>query len=416
MSSYPLNLSETAWYKEYPFIRFDFDSRTVDRVTWILLGECSSKIQHISGVPLRPGTSEELHRIYLAKGVHATTAIEGNTLSEDQVEQRIAKTLELPKSQEYMGLEVDNIVEAYNYIVNSISKGSPLHVTPDEFTLMNFMVLNRLELSDDVEPGVYRCHRVGVGDYRAPAPEHIPELVELLCNWLNKPEWNQTIGAPFVVPILKAVLSHLYVAWIHPFGDGNGRTARLFEFDVLARAGVPLVCAHLLSDHYNRTRPAYYAALSKARQDPTHFVRYAVVGYVEGLRDQLKTIRDQQINVAWINYVYRWFNKQPDSQTTRRRREILVALSFESEAVDPHRIPSLSTELAALYARVTRRTLDRDLAFLNRNQLLGVDATGRVYANQALVLAFLPLVNRPPESEDVQLTLVEDPPSTNTAA
>ena len=45
--------------------------------------------------------------------------------------------------------------------------------------------------------------------------------------------------------ILKATLAHLYIAWIHPFGDGNGRTARLVEFMLLSRAGVPSPSAHL---------------------------------------------------------------------------------------------------------------------------------------------------------------------------
>ncbi|MEX2110987.1 MAG: Fic family protein [Gemmatimonadaceae bacterium] len=405
MSAYALDLKESGWYSEYPFIQFDYDPRNVDRVTWILLGECSSKIQHISGVPLQPDTADSLNQIYLAKGVHATTAIEGNTLSEDQVEQRMAKTLELPRSQEYMGVEVDNIQAAYNYIVGSIQRGSPLHVTPDEFTLMNFMVLKGLDLPADVEPGIYRTHRVGVSDYRAPSPEHIPELVERLCGWLNKTEWNQTIGSPFVVSILKAILSHLYLAWIHPFGDGNGRTARLLEFDVLARAGVPTVCAHLLADYYNRTRPAYYAALSRARKDPTHFVTYAVAGYVEGLRSQLKTIREQQINVAWINYVYEWFDDQPDSKPTRRRREILLALSWEAEPVEVSGLASLTPKLAALYASVDPRALDRDITFLEQNGLLVRDRRGRVSANQERVLAFLPLVNRVPEPIEEQLLL-----------
>ena len=44
---------------------------------WSLLGECQSKIDHIAGVPLRPDVAATLHRLYLAKGALATTAIEG---------------------------------------------------------------------------------------------------------------------------------------------------------------------------------------------------------------------------------------------------------------------------------------------------------------------------------------------------
>ena len=51
------------------------------------LGEARSKCEHIAGVPLRPTVARELHQLYLAKGVLGTTAIEGNTLSEEQVRQ-----------------------------------------------------------------------------------------------------------------------------------------------------------------------------------------------------------------------------------------------------------------------------------------------------------------------------------------
>ena len=44
--------------------------------------------------------------------------------------------------------------------------------------------------------------------------------------------------------LVRAMMAHLYLAWIHTFGDGNGRTARLLEFLILARSGkVPLPAA-----------------------------------------------------------------------------------------------------------------------------------------------------------------------------
>jgi hypothetical protein len=83
--------------------------------------------------------------------------------------------------------------------------------------------------------------------------------------WLNadlNPPLREDAPIPFA--ILKAIMAHLYLAWIHPFGDGNGRTARLLEFHILLEAGVPLPVAHLLSDHSNRTRAEYYRQLDRA--------------------------------------------------------------------------------------------------------------------------------------------------------
>ncbi len=57
--------------------------------------------------------------------------------------------------------------------------------------------------------------------------------------------------------VLKAIVAHLYIAWIHPFGDGNGRTARMVEFKICLSSGIAVPAGHLLSNHYNETREAY---------------------------------------------------------------------------------------------------------------------------------------------------------------
>ena len=71
--------------KTHPWIKFSVNLSQVHPQLWINLGECKSKCEHITGVPLRPTTAKKLHQLYLAKGVLATTAIERNTLSEEEV-------------------------------------------------------------------------------------------------------------------------------------------------------------------------------------------------------------------------------------------------------------------------------------------------------------------------------------------
>lgn len=78
----------------------------------MLLGEARSKCDHIRWVPLKPDVAKKLHEVYLAKGAQATTAIEGNTLSENEVLERVRGELQLPPSKEYLGREVDNVIAA----------------------------------------------------------------------------------------------------------------------------------------------------------------------------------------------------------------------------------------------------------------------------------------------------------------
>ena len=106
--------------KTHPWLSFQLDLGRLNHKIWMALGEADSKCEHISGVPLQPATAENLHMLYLAKGVRATTAIEGNTLSEEEVIERIEGKLALPPSREYLGKEVDNIVVIFGINPTSV--------------------------------------------------------------------------------------------------------------------------------------------------------------------------------------------------------------------------------------------------------------------------------------------------------
>lgn len=88
--------------RTHPWITFRLDLGRFPWSLWMLLGEAQSRIDHLCGVPLRPMTAEMLHRVYLAKGAMATTAIEGNTLSEEDVLKHLDGRLEVPPSKEYL--------------------------------------------------------------------------------------------------------------------------------------------------------------------------------------------------------------------------------------------------------------------------------------------------------------------------
>src|SRR5713101_2623730 len=76
-----------AFENTHPWLTFNADLRSAGPELWMMLGECQSKCEHLARYPLTPDIAHEIHTMYLAKGVLATTAIEGNTLSEDEVRQ-----------------------------------------------------------------------------------------------------------------------------------------------------------------------------------------------------------------------------------------------------------------------------------------------------------------------------------------
>lgn len=379
-----------------PWITFKY--QLVMDKTWAHLGEAFSKCQHMAGTPLQPDAAKSLSRFYMIKGAVATTAIEGNTLSEEEAADLIDGRATLPPSQQYLEQEVRNVMDGLNRIMDQATAGEPFRLTTQWIKEQNEIVLYQLELDDHVVPGEYSKKQLIVGSvYRAAPPEDVDYLMDRLVQWID--EWlspcrDETIAGHqrFYQAFFAATLAHLYIAWIHPFGDGNGRTARLIECAILANCGVvPWISSNLLSDHYNRTRSRYYQRLDRASRegDVAGFLSYAAEGYVDMLRTQIGEVQAMQRKVAWINYVHEAFHDDPSGATRERRRDLALALSPDKE-VTRKEIRRLNPELAEMYAGKEDKTMTRDLNKLLELELIRRTSGGRYVSNIQLIDAFRP--------------------------
>ncbi|WP_236796882.1 Fic family protein [Amycolatopsis sp. GM8] len=381
----------------HPFITFEFDTRGIDARTWMLLGEALSKCQHLAGAPLKPGAATELASVSLARGVQATTAIEGNTLSDEEVREIVDKgSAGVSESRAYLEREVQNVLGAVRDIDHALGAEVRLPINVDRIRGLNKQVLDGIPDKPEVVPGEFRQHDVAVGPYKAPHWTEVPDLVGQLVNWLGnlRPQTASQDGIEgrFTSAVLSAILAHLYIAWIHPFGNGNGRTARLIEVQILSESGiVPIVATNILSDHYNKTRNAYYLALDEARKDVMAFVRYAIRGFVDELRAQIHVVRQHNLQINWESYVYETFNKMPNTDARSRQRAVALLLP-EGAEITPEDVTDLSTSLARKYALCGERTPARDMNDLAKLGL--VEKTGkRTYrARREMIQAFIPPV------------------------
>ena len=377
----------------HPWITFRLNVGQISWETWSHLGEIRASVTQMVSVALRPAVAQRLHRLYLAKGVLATTAIEGNTLSEEEVERILAGELELPPSKEYLATEVKNIETACNQIWEKAFKGDDASLTLPLISQFNRWIRKGLpEKEETAPPGTIRSYSVGVLRYRGAPAEDCAYLVERLCEWLSHHQFSGPKAHKVEFAVLRAIIAHLYLAWIHPFGDGNGRTARLVEFYILVNAGLPTPCAHLLSNHYNQTRTEYYRQLDYASRSGGNiipFISYAIQGFVDGLRDQLDVIRKELLDIAWISFVHELFRDRGTSAGIRQRR-LVLALSRNGKAIPFTRLSKLTPELAVEYAKRSKKTLRRDINALIKMELV-VDCGNDIYwANTNLMLAFQP--------------------------
>lgn len=391
--------NKRAYVATHPWLQFQVDLRQASYSLWMNLGAIQSKCEHVANVLLPPDVAEEMQLLYLAKGIRATTAIEGNTLSEEEVKERIRGRAALPPSKEYQGREIDNVVKACHEIAREMIDGEGgSHLTVDRIKHFNRLILDGLPVSDHVNPGELRKVEVGVGTYRGAPCEDCEYLLERLCEFLRD---VKSLGEEHKVAfgVIRAVLAHLYLAWIHPFGDGNGRTARLIEVQILLGAGIPTIAAHLLSNFYNQTRNRYYQQLAQASKSGGNvipFLEYAVQGLVDQLDLQINRIRRHQRDLAWKDYVYERFKNEPGAPAHRQRQIALDLARHTKHGAPISSLSMLTPQLAAAYARKTPRTLTRDLNELQQRELI-VRSGKTVRANMEALQVFLP--RRRPERQ-----------------
>ena len=346
---------------------FTVDLNALPHQFWYMLGQTQSKVVHIDDVPLLPAVARELNAVYLVKGAFSTTAIEGNTLTEDEVMRIYRKELTLPPSRRYQEIEVRNMLDYMNERATGPLRGD---LNESEIFEMNERIMRDLDTESHVLPGAYRTETVGVGRYRCPPPEDVGKYMHSFVKWYNDFPKSSSHVDEISFAIVKAIVTHVYFVLIHPFGDGNGRTARLLEWRTLDQAKIPQPAAHLLSNHYNLTRSRYYEMLDRASigGDVNVFLCYAI----EGLRDQLAT-QLVRINKEYADLVYRDIVRRQtpgiSRDVQRRRQELALVIERIGPATKAEIIAS-SSGLAAAYALATPKTYARDLTALAEARLI----------------------------------------------
>ena len=363
-----------------------------------LLGQCFAYINSMINIPIRPDYRRELLSVSLNKGALATTAIEGNTLTEKDLNQ-IQKGEDLEPSRKYQQQEVENILEAFNTILTElVREKNPAIITPELIRRFNEMVGRNIGDAFGGNPGQFRRRNVTVGAYRPPSFEKIEGLVQKFCTWLIR-DFHYTQNQNFDEAVLEAIVSHVYIAWIHPFLDGNGRTARLLEFYLLMRAGVPNIASHILSNHYNNTRTEYYRQLQHSTEtgDLSAFIQYALEGFRDGLENTINVIHKEQTELTWNNYVHDITEKMQDEGKNRKTLQRIRQLAYNipgDRFCSLEEILVLSSKIAEGYRKLNAMTLRRDLNLLVEKNLLKTEKN-KYRTNYELLHSFLPEISVP---------------------
>lgn len=212
--------------------------------------------EKIALCPIHPKEEYRLKHEAILSMVHHSTAIEGNTLNEFEIEKVLAG-----KKIDAQDREIHE-VKNYKKALDWISRKKTADITGKDIlkihNLVSTNILRKERTGKYRQEPVYVVSRTLISqEIRYTAPDHkkVPRLVKDLCDWINASRKQK------LSPIIIAAIAHAEIAAIHPFIDGNGRTARLLATLILYTEHYDFRKLFALENYYNTNRRDYYAAI-----------------------------------------------------------------------------------------------------------------------------------------------------------
>ncbi|MEK7218401.1 MAG: Fic family protein [Patescibacteria group bacterium] len=249
--------------------------------------------QAVQGMPLSVRMLDALRHTAKLLSTHFSTQIEGNRLSPMQVEEVLEGGGRFP-GRERDEAEVRNYYKALEFATEEGGGRRPLG--EKALRTIHGLVLNGRKAATAYRDGqnVIRDARTGAMVYLPPEANDVPLLMKDLVAWINAETERGDLPAPVI-----AGLAHYQFATIHPYYDGNGRTARLLTNLILHRGGYGLHGIYSLEEYYAEHLQDYYDALAvtpghnyyegRAEADVTPFLVY----FIRGMAGSFAKIRNQ---------------------------------------------------------------------------------------------------------------------------
>ena len=255
--------------------------------------------------PLSPVLLSSLHKTAKIAQSHYSTQIEGNRLSLKQVETTLYSANKTAK--DYQGhdeKEVKAYYNAINYMEKVLEEGG-------EFNEKLVQKIHSLvENSQKIIP--YRNEQNAIYDtsdgslvYLPPETKDVPVMMKDLITWVN--ENIDKLPTPIV-----ASLFHYQFVTIHPYFDGNGRTARLMTNYIMRKFGYGLKGIYSLEEYYAKNLKDYYQALAthphhnyyygRHEADLTSWVEYFIKGVATAFENiNIKAKEQQNVGIKDIS-------------------------------------------------------------------------------------------------------------------
>ncbi|MGG1555135.1 Fic family protein [Paenibacillus ferrarius] len=229
--------------------------------------------------PLPSAAVRNLEQVFRVEWTYNSNAIEGNTLTLLETKMVLEEGLTIGGKKLREHFEVINHAEAISYVQDVVSRN--LEFSEYLIKSIHHLVLKNI---DDENAGRYRSINVMISGSQHTPPHFtvLSEKMEQLIAWYTEQKDQMH-------PVALAAEFHFRFVYIHPFSDGNGRTARLLMNFILMKHGFPPAIVKAA----NEARLKYYETLEIAStgNDLEPFVKLIAVCVEESLHKYIGTVK-----------------------------------------------------------------------------------------------------------------------------
>lgn len=256
--------------------------------------------QAVSTLPITPRVLANLRETAKLYSTHYSTMIEGNRLTQEQVGRVVSRNQHFPRRE-----RDEQEVLGYYAALEKVEQFVALKSAVTERQIQTLHALVMAGGRSRIRPTPYRDGQNVIRDgrsggivYMPPEGKDVPRFMRELVAWLVESE-EQDLPCP-----IRAGIAHYQFATIHPYYDGNGRTARLLTTHTLHLGGYDLKGLYSLEEYYAQKLGAYYRAftigpshnyyLGRANADITKWVEY----FCQGMAESFETVRRRAAEAA----------------------------------------------------------------------------------------------------------------------
>ena len=341
------------------WIRYDASS-LVDVLT-----DAKAGVLSLTTMPVQRGWVEELQAIQLKREVAGTSRIEGADFTENELEEALQETPEqlLTRSQR----QAHAAVKTYRWIA-SLPDDKP--ISADLICEIHTLIVTGAD-DDHCPPGSLRGKDQNVifGRPRHGGVEGGPECKRSFS------ELMKAVQREFREHdlLIQALALHYHFAAMHPFIDGNGRTARAVEALMLQRAGPRDSLFIAMSNYYYDEKEGYLAALKEVREkghDLTPFLRFGLKGMAQQCQRLFREIRRNVSKALYRNVMHDLFKRlESDRKRVLAKRQLkILEVLLEQDSLDLDQLIN-AVDRHYLQLRNPTKALIRDV-----NQLISLQA------------------------------------------